>query len=53
MSAHNKAQTVDDAITQNGFNSPCAAFRAAGGITISEGNGINELSITINIPTVQ
>lgn len=48
-----RAQSVDDVITHHGFNSPCAAFRAAGGTTISEGNGINELSIIINIPTVQ
>jgi hypothetical protein len=30
------------------FSSPCAAFHAAGGTMISEGKGINELSMDIN-----
>jgi len=48
MSAHINAQSVEKNITKYGLSNHWAAFRHAGGTTISDGNGINELSMVIN-----
>jgi uncharacterized protein YjeT (DUF2065 family) len=53
MSAPKMAPKVEKKITSQMLRSPAAALYAAGGTTISEGKGINELSMVIKRVMVQ